>query len=231
MDVILPVYLSPKQDGHTDPALVESTRQCIESLYTHAELAPPDIYLIENGGAYIRAHYPDIMEKTAEYHSWKDNRGIARAWNMGMHMSTSKIVLIVNNDCDVLTKGWDAIALDYFQMMKGLGVLFPTEEGHPYNSQRTRYFGAFFFVSRHAWTAVGRCSIPPYPGGKYEDALHFRKLERGGFHCCQTRMITVKHGMSKTIRQMPDYRMQIERNKRWYEAILKGWKDADLRKK
>jgi len=225
MDVVMPVYLNPAESGQVEPDLVESTRRCIRNLKEHAD-ASPVIRIVENGGANLH-DYPDILDETKWYLPWDTNQGIARAWNAGMNSCTSDVVLIVNNDCQVITDHWDSYAMEYFTAIRKCAMLFPNEQGVIWNSPEPRYFGAFFFVLRSAWEEVGGCAIPPNPGGQYEDTYLFRKLERAGYQAASSRLITVQHEGRKTIRRMPGWMEKIEENRQWYENLMKEMGDED----
>jgi GT2 family glycosyltransferase len=84
----------------------------------------------------------------------KENAGVSKSWNAGIYMSSTDLVAVANNDIEMITEGWDDIAVQYFEKNEKAAIVCSWPVGHrdeflnPNNDPVEGLNGSFFVVSK-----------------------------------------------------------------------------------
>lgn len=91
---------------------LEYTKICIESLLADQDRLPLEIIVVDNASSDGTSEYIKEMQNKISntrdkiiYIQNKSNRGVAPAWNQGVHASSGSILGVLNNDI-IVTNGW-----------------------------------------------------------------------------------------------------------------------------
>ncbi len=91
---------------------LEYTKLCIESLLADSDRPQIEIIVVDNASTDGTSEYVSFMQNklagkqdTIVYIQNKQNRGVAPAWNQGVHVAKGSIIGVLNNDI-IVTHGW-----------------------------------------------------------------------------------------------------------------------------
>lgn len=182
---------------------LDYTRQCLESLRTHADI-PYEVIIVDNGStdgsAAVCTAAGCRVIRNAE------NLGCARAWNQGIRAAHAPLILVMNNDI-VVTPGW-LRALVEFRARTGVAVASPAvinglcdydllamaaEYHRRFGSlSRPGWRGECFLTARAVYDQVGLFDERFVRGGFEDDDFDIR-LRRAGLRTAVTGAALIHH--------------------------------------
>lgn len=113
LSIIMPVW-------NVTPALADMTERNVFLLKERTTLSH-EVIIVDNGSLYQKT-YPALVVVL-----WRENKGIAAAWNEGMRLAHGEVLCFLNNDVEI-TPGWDQALCQ--AALDGRRIAFPyTDQG------------------------------------------------------------------------------------------------------
>jgi GT2 family glycosyltransferase len=124
LSIVVPVWSRTSE-------LAEMAAQTLDRVWEVARLRT-EVIVIDNGSPFERP-------LPARVHRFPENRGVATAWNAGIHLARAPVIAVINSDC-IVEPGWDValfeaattgrrIAFPYTDHCDGEGFRQPDQAG------------------------------------------------------------------------------------------------------
>jgi hypothetical protein len=107
LSIVVPVW-------SRTPELAEMAVRTLERVWEVARLST-EVIVIDNGS-------PVERPLPARVHRFPENRGVATAWNAGIHLTRAPVIAVLNSDC-LVEPGWDEAL--YEAATTGRRIAFP----------------------------------------------------------------------------------------------------------
>jgi glycosyltransferase involved in cell wall biosynthesis len=141
LSIVIPVWSRTSE-------LAEMAAQTLDRVWEVARLRT-EVIVIDNGSPFERS-------LPARVHRFPENRGVATAWNAGIHLARAPVIAVINSDC-VVEPGWDValyeaattgrrIAFPYTDHCDGEGFRRPDQAGTA---------GWCYMLTRELYTEIG----------------------------------------------------------------------------
>lgn len=199
LSIIVPVLNLNKQ-------IEDLTIACLNSIYKYTE-TPYEVIYIDNGG-------PLITDEVNIYVKNKNNVGNGASWNQGLKLATGDYLLLIDNDTEVLKKGWEKPLIKALEDPK-VGVVFPATKNRDEDDFNEKLSGFFWMMRRDTFEKIGLVD-EGYGLGNFEDTDYYMRTKEAGLKLISVPETKVQHYSRATCDQMPEVQTIYQANEQKY---------------
>lgn len=210
ISIIIPCY-------HKEIRHYSLTVRCLEHLRKHTKV-PFDLILIENINKWV--------EDEGDKYSWsKEPKTFAENTNIGLKLTDTEYICVLNNDVFV-PEGWlDGILKCFDDPLCGVATIDSTQYGRlPEDKIVEWFFGAIWIIKKKVFDKVGL--FDESFTHAFDDADYWVRVYKAGFKILMNRAIQVEHKDGSTIHKFEGH---TERYVRMRKKFNEKYKDCELK--
>jgi len=195
---------------------IKETEKCLRSIKKFTTYPHYEVIVIDNGSTDESVKKLELLKQQGLIHNLvlnSKNLGNTTGYNQGLHIGKGEFVLLLDNDTEIIEKGWLKKMIEVAEGIAGLGMLGcklipkPTHDAWQPNTREPVEVecvcGAAMLIPKKIVQKVGWFDEKFNPG-YYEEVDYCARIRKKGLKVVYSPFPTIKHAGSISFKKMPD---------------------------